>query len=552
MTNDRLIKLTSTFLFAGVFATGPALGQIGDTEHGHPHDHGAVAAEQEIGTVDFQVPCDEGVREPFDRSLALMHHMMYEQARSGFEAVVDADPGCAMAHWGIATTLFQPLWPERPDQATLKRGWEHSRKAMDLEPASERERLLIEATAGFFREPEAAGYWDRIGRWAEGMRVAYQAYPDDLDIAALYGLSRIAVAPNAPDRDPLYDEAEEVLRAVWKEEQTHPGAIHYAIHATDVDGRAENALDMVEVYGTIAPEVPHALHMPSHIYVRLGEWPEVIDWNRRSADAALREPVNGAVSLHYIHAIDYMVYAYLQQGEDDKARAALDEAMARDKHQPSFASAFHAAAMPARLAVEQRKWEDAMALEPGEPEYLPWDETFWPEALTWYARGLGGVHGDDLDTAREAERRMIALRDQAEAEGEDAFARYIEVDRKILSGWIARRDGDGEEAVRLMRAAAALEGSLEKHPITPGALLPPNEALGDLFLDLGRPSEALEAYRESDEIWPGRFNTLLGAARAAEAAGDDSAAREHYQQLLEIAWASERTEIADARRFLAG
>ncbi|MCH4565575.1 hypothetical protein MKP05_21000 [Halomonas sp. EGI 63088] len=532
------------------FVAGLSFSYSALAEQEYPQGEEMVPKGDDIGTVDFRVSCDDAVKQRFDRALGLMHHMMYEQARTEFGALTETDPNCAMAHWGVATTLFQPLWPERPDQAALQRGWDEISKAIDLEPETERERLLVDATAGFFREPDTAAYWDRIDRWAKGMAAAYEANPDDLDTAALYGLSLVAVAARAEDRNPLLDEAEAVLRAVWEEEPTHPGAIHYSIHATDVEGRAENALDLVEVYADIAPEVTHARHMPSHIYVRLGKWSEVIDWNRRSVDAALRSPVNDSISLHYLHGSDYLVYGYLQKGNDTKAQEIFEEAMAHDNHQPSFAAAFHAAAIPARLAVEQRDWGRATALEPRTPDYLPWDQSLWAEGLTWYARGLGGVHSGELDIAREAEERLKALRDQAKAEGEDVFATYLEVDRRILSGWIAHADDDIGEAIELMQSAAELEGTTEKHPITPGALLPPYEALGDLLLTRDRPAEALEAYRASDEIWPGRYNTLLGAARAAQAAEDDTAAREYYQQLLEIVGDSERDAIREAKAFV--
>ncbi|PXX97366.1 tetratricopeptide repeat protein [Halomonas sp. LBP4] len=536
-----------------IFVAGLSFSYSALAEQGYPQGEEVVVPKgDDIGTVDFRVSCDDAVKQRFDRALGLMHHMMYEQARAEFGAITETDPNCAMAHWGVATTLFQPLWPERPDQAALQRGWDEISKAIDLEPETERERLLVDATAGFFREPDTAAYWDRIDRWAKGMAAAYEANPDDLDTAALYGLSLVAVAARAEDRNPLLDEAEAVLRAVWEEESTHPGAIHYSIHATDVEGRAENALDLVEVYADIAPEVTHARHMPSHIYVRLGKWSEVIDWNRRSVDAALRSPVNDSISLHYLHGSDYLVYGYLQKGNDTKAQEIFEEAMAHDNHQPSFAAAFHAAAIPARLAVEQRDWGRATALKPRTPDYLPWDQSLWAEGLTWYARGLGGVHSGELDIAHEAEERLKALRDQAKAEGEDVFATYLEVDRRILSGWIAHADDDIGEAIELMQSAAELEGTTEKHPITPGALLPPYEALGDLLLTRDRPAEALEAYRASDEIWPGRYNTLLGAARAAQAAEDDTAAREYYRQLLEIAGDSERDAIREARAFVEG
>jgi tetratricopeptide (TPR) repeat protein len=536
-------------LFTALLIAAPAA----YAEHAHMHDEHAVHADQDIGTVEFDVSCDAAVQADFDRALGLMHHMMYVQARAAFLAITEAEPECAMAHWGVATTLFQPLWGTRPSADELAQGWRHIRKADELAPEAGRERLLVDATREFFRDPDSAPFWTRMERWADGMKRAYQAEPDDKDTAAIYALSLLTLAQrDAEQRGALHDEAESILRAIWEREPRHPGAIHYSIHATDVDGRAENALDMVEAYGQIAPEVPHALHMPSHIYVRLGEWDEVIDWNLRSADAALRDPVNGAVSHHYIHAIDYLLYAYLQKGEDDKALAAFEEAMGKDRHQASFVSAFHLAALPARKAVERRDWETAAALEPRSPAYAPWDASRWPEGMSWFARGLGGVHTGRLEIAREAEGRLAALRDKARAEDDEHFATYLEVDRKILAGWMANAEGQAEEAVRLMRAAAKLERTVEKHPVTPGALLPPNEALGDLLLELGRPDEAVEAYLASNRLWPGRFNTLLGAARSARAAGDEAEALEWYAQLRGMAADSGRPELTEAKRMLEG
>jgi tetratricopeptide (TPR) repeat protein len=515
-------------------------------------DHGAVAGDEPLGAVDFRVSCAEATQPAFDRALGFMHHMMYEQARSAFEGIAETDPECAMAYWGIATTRFQPLWPTRPSTDELEQGWSEIQQAKELEPATERERNLVAATEAFFRDPETAGWWTRIERWADGMEAAYNASPDDHDTAALYGLSLLALSPVTEDRGPLHDEAETVLRAVYDQAPTHPGAIHYMIHATDVDGRADRALDMVESYGDIAPQVPHALHMPTHIYVRLGEWPGVIDWNRRSADAALERPVGDAVSHHYPHATDYILYAYLQRGEDDRALEVLEETVAKDNFQRSFISAFHLAAMPARYAVERRQWEEAAAIEPRSPDYLPWDDALWAEGMSWLARGLGALHTGDLEGAQEAEERLSALRDDAKAAGEDAFAAYIEIDRLILAGWIARTEDRPDEAVELIREAARLEGTVEKHPVTPGALMPPYEALGDLLLDLDRPAEALEAYRASDDVWPGRFNTLLGAARAAAAAGDEEAARDWYAELLEVAEGSDRAAVSEAQEHLEG
>ncbi len=503
-------------------------------QHEHMHDDHPIPDETEIGMIDFGVACNEDVRADFNHALGMLHHMMYVSARENFKKVAEADPDCAMAYWGIATTLFQPLWGTRPGNDDLQYGWKKIQKADDL-AETERENALIASTKAFFREPESADFRTRIDRWSDGVKTAYQAFSEDHDIAALYGLTLLTKAQFIDDRDPLYDEAEDVLRSIFEEVPEHPGAIHYSIHATDVDGRAENALDMVEAYAAIAPNTPHALHMPSHIYVRLGDWPEVIIWNRLSADAALDFPVNGAESHHYIHAIDYKVYAYLQRGEDEKAEAVFEEALNKERHQQTFVSAYHFAATPARLAVEQHDWDRARSLEPRTPGYLPWDESPWAEALTWYARGLGAVHTGNLDEAKSAKQRMSELRDIAEERGDDNMVAYIDADRHVLAGRIAFEEGDKTKAVELTQKATELEGSVEKHPVTPGALQPTYEALGNLYMDLDRPDEALAAYEASDKLWPGRLNTLMGASIAARMNGDERVARYYFAQLLNSA-----------------
>lgn len=508
------------------------------------------AQSQEYGYVDFDISCDEEVQADFNRALAMLHNMMYVTARGDFEEITQTDPECAMGYWGMATTLFQPLWGTRPGEEDLQQGWKTINKARELVD-SERERMLVESTAAFFREPGTADFWTRIQRWADAVESAYEANPDDVDIAALYGLTRLAIAQRADSRDPLHNEAEKILRDIYEQYPSHPGAIHYTIHATDVDGRAENALDIVEAYGKIAPAVPHALHMPTHIYVRLGNWTEVINWNLKSAEAALNHPVNGAISHHFLHAIDYLVYAYLQQGEDKKAESVAKKAIGKEAHQASFVASFHVAAIPSRLAVERQNWQQAAELEPRTPEYLPWDASPWAEGLTWFAKGLGAVNTGDMEAARKAELKLRDLRDGAKAEGADDMAAYIEIDRRILAGGIAHANGDDAKAVELTRSAVELEDNIEKHPVTPGALLPPNEALGNLLMELDQPGEALKAYKASDNIWPERYNTLLGAARAAREAGKIKAAQKYYERLLANTGDSNRNGLKEAKGFIA-
>jgi tetratricopeptide (TPR) repeat protein len=512
-----------------------------------------------LGAVHFQVSCAPEVQADFDRAVGLLHHMMYAESRTAFEEIAARDSKCAMAQWGIAMTYFQPLWPARPGPEAIRSGSEAARTAKELGAATERERDFIAAVEAFYSDPGGAGYWARIQRWEEAMGNAHRARPDDVETAAFFALAHLARGLVAEDRMAYQARAAEILLGIYEREPTHPGAIHYTIHANDVDGRAGESLDVVRSYGGIAPSVPHALHMPTHIFVRLGDWPEVIEWNVKSSAAALRFS-EGAISMcaHYPHSQAYLLYAYLQRGEDKAAAAVLEETQKRmrgeKRLQQEFVCAFHLAAMPARHAVERRAWAEASSLPPRSPAHLAWDEYPWPEAITWFARGLGAARAGDLSAARLAEARMGELRDRAEGMGEQNWARYIEIDRRVLAGWLAHGEGDTEDALALMRSAAELERTVQKDPVTPAALVPPYEALGDLLLELRRPAEALEAYESSLRIWPRRFNTLLGAARAARDAGNPERAHVHYEELMDVAGGSATTRdgVREARRSLAG
>ena len=542
-----IVTLLLTGLLTGVLALPFS------TARAQPSDQ-PNNGQEALGTVDFGVSCAAEVSDDFDRAMALLHHMQYDEARAALGQIADAHPDCAMAHWGIAMTRFQPLWPTRPDTEALRQGWEEIQTARSLGVSTEREAALLRAAEAFFREPEASQWWTRIERWSDAMSTAYEAHPDDTETAALYALSQLAAGQVASDRMAHHAHAAEILRDIHEREPTHPGAMHYTIHANDVDARAGESLDIVRKYSEIAPSVPHALHMPSHIYVRLGHWSDVIDWNIRSAEAALNLPSGDVISHHYLHALDYLVYAHLQRGEDEKAEAVLAKAVSHDReHMGSFMSAFHLASMSARYAVERRKWDAARELTAGEPDYIPWDRYYWAQAINWFARGLGAVHTSDPDGAAMAEGQMADLRDAARSADETAFAEYIEVDRLVLAAWRAHADGEDDRALDLARQAAELEATTEKHPVTPGALYPAREAQGDLLLELGRPEQALAAYEGALAVWPNRFNSLAGAARAADGAGMEDTANKYYRALLELAAdadSSDRPELAEARRYV--
>ena len=545
MMKTQIYSYTLSILFLLLFISIQPL----TAQQNHQHDDVQVSKNSEIGDVHFNVSCEENVQEDFNYALGMLHHMMYASSRELFNEILENDPGCEMAHWGIATTLFQPLWGTRPSDEDLQLGWDHIKQAATGN-VTENERLLIRATEQFYRDPESAEFQTRINRWTNELETAFETSPGNQDIAAFYGLSLLTRAQFTDSPTPLLDQAETVLLEVFNENSSHPGAIHYTIHATDADGRANNALDVVEAYGEIAPQVPHALHMPSHIYVRLGDWPSVIRWNQRSAEAALQHPVDDAESHHYMHAIDYLVYAYLQRGEDEKAEEAYREALSKDRFQASFISAFHFAATPARLAVEQRDWQRAAGLKIRSPEYLPWDISPWAEALTWYARGLGAVHTGDLNSAKEAESKMKKLQETASERGDGNMASYIKADRLVLSGRIAFAEGEPDKALSLTRKATEIEQSVEKHPVTPGALLPAYEALGDLLMDLNRPDDALLAYQKSNNLWPGRLNTLMGAALAAKISGDQNLHRRFVEALIKHGATNLDPQQSNLRQFV--
>lgn len=517
---------------------------------GQEHSPGAKA----LGSVDFPISCSEDAQAEFNRGVALLHHMTYPRAAQAFERVAQIDPGCAMAHWGIAMTLFQPLWPTRPGPAELRRGWEAVQKAQALDPPTERERRFVAAAGAFFREPGSADYWERIRRWEAAMTELYDAFPKDDEVAALYALAHLAVAPASGVTRANADRSAEILLALYARKPDHPGAMHYLTHANDMPGRERESLEIIHKYGSLTLRNPHALHMPTHIYTRLGDWEAVVRGNLRAAEVALEHPAGDRgqyVWDEYPHMIEYLIYAYLQMGADDEAAAQLERLRDPSRLQPTFKTAFHLASTKARHALERRAWGEARSLVPREPETLDWDLFPWPEAVTWFARGLGAAREGDIEATQAAVDRLGELETASDDAGEQLFARNVRILRLTVSAWLAHARHDDEASVNLMREAAELEAATPKHAVTPAPTLPAHELLGDLQLELGRPAEALVAYQRSLELYPRRFNSLLGAARAARAAGDGSTARAFYQSLLEVAAeGTRRSALREARAFV--
>jgi tetratricopeptide (TPR) repeat protein len=518
---------------------------------GEPH------AGHSLGTVHFPVSCSEQAQVEFDRAVALLHHMTYPQARETFRQVAAMDPTCAMAPWGIAMTLFQPLWPTRPGPEALQRGWEAVQTARALHPPTERERLFVAAAEAFFLEPTLPDYWLRIRRWERAMEKVYAAFPNDDEAAAFYALAHLATAPSddlARAREHS-DRAAEILLRVYRHNPDHPGAMHYLIHANDVPGRERDELEITRKYETLAPDNPHALHMPTHIYTRLGDWDGVIRGNLRAAEAALKHPAGDHGELvwdEFPHAIEYLIYAYLQKGADEEAAAQLKRLLATRRLEPSFKTAFHMASTQARYALERRAWEEAARIVAREPAVVDWSRFAWPEAIAWFARGLGAAHLGRLDQAKAAEERLEELETASRKTGEELFTRNIRMLHLELSAWLAHVAGQENASVAMMREAVELETSTPKPAVTPGPTLPALELLGDLLMEQKQPADALAAYRRAIELYPRRFNSLLGAARAARALGDDPLARTFYDGLLKVAdGETERPAVQEARGYLA-
>lgn len=514
-----------------------------------------------LGTIHFEVSGDDDARSHVVRGVKLLHHMMYVEADREFAAATAADPNCALAHWGRAMAIVHPHWTDEPTAAELKQGLEHVRTGLARSPRTARERAYLQAMETFFRDAEqrthAARLKDLDAAWA---RVA-EEHPEDLDAAAFSALFHLAPARFLPkDKSHRIQlEAGATIQKVLAKIPDHPGAQHYKIHAYDFPLLAGRALEICDSYGTIAPDVPHALHMPTHIFTRRGQWEKSIEFNLRSAEAARKMGESaGVTNMHYPHALDYLVYAYLQRGQYRQAEAIQRQVLAMPG--PYHASnrgaiAFAFAAIPARFALERHDWAGAGQLQPRRPASFPWNDQFLHcDSIVLFARALGAARSGNLDTARQAiaeherlGRRIIA--------GQPASYWASQAETQLLAarGWLALKEGNTDNAVALLRRAADLEATADKEAVTPGEVLPARELLGDLLMEIRRHREALAAYQAVLEVSPNRLNGLYGAALAAEASGDTPKAVEYYQQLLTVAAAgdAESERLQRAKSFLA-
>jgi len=523
-----------------------------------------------VGKVTFPITCAPDVQSDFARGVALLHSFFYEEARRVFTSVADRDPKCAMAQWGIAMTWWHPIWtPPTPDE--MRAGKAAIEKAMSLEAGTDRERGFITALNTYYNTPDSSsaaavgqschgpvGPRDRVIAYEKAMRQLRDKHPDDFEVQTFYAFAVLSTGYATPNDTTLSKqlEAAGILEKLWKQNANHPGVVHYLIHAYDYPQFAQRGLTAAQLYDDIAPWVPHALHMPSHIFTRLGMWDESIAANQASAEAsrayaAMRH--RDASEAEELHALDYMAYSYLQEAQDAEAKKIVDIAAKVKKTNPEleFSAAYALAAIPTRYAFERNDWGAAANLPI--PNVPHWSSFPFMEALIEYGHALGRAHTGDLDGARKAIARMQQLRDATKHPKFDYFKSHLDLQMQAASAWLAVAEGKKKEAIEMLRRAADSEDILGKHPVSPGAFVPIREQLGSLLLETGQPAEAQREFEAALKIYPGRYRGLYGAAQAAEQAGDNKDANRYYTKLAAQTSKAggSRNELHHVREFLS-
>jgi tetratricopeptide (TPR) repeat protein len=497
---------------------------------------------EQVGTVTFPVDCNAEAQTRMSRGVAMLHSYWFPQARRTFESVLEADPGCGIAHWGIALTHFgNPMAGGAAAEAQAA-GWESAQKAVSVGARNDHDRAYVDAAVALFQDHATVNNRARMVKYTEGLKRIVDRFPDDAEATIFYAMFRVATAPPTDLTFAQQKEAAQVLTRLYREKPNHPGLAHYIIHAFDSPPLANLALDAARQYASIAPAAPHALHMPSHIFTRMGFWDESVATNRRSADA---EPTPGGKT----HPMDYMVYAYLQRGRDEAALAVLKEAGANTAGEYTAIGAlgsYNSLAMPARYALERDDWKSAASL--AIPAQSPPAEAI---AVAHFAKGLGAARSGDAAGAKEQMAVLEKLAADLTARKDPYWPIVVDAQRLAISAWVAHAEGRHGDAVRLAREAADKEETVEKHPVTPGPLIPARELLGDILMVHKQPVEALAAYEATLKREPNRLRTLLGAARAAKAANNNDAAAKHYRSVIELLDPrTTRPALAEAKTFV--
>jgi hypothetical protein len=537
-----LVLFIAAFLVASpIFAQAPA-----------PHDHATAGTDQVGGdNVSFLTSCAPALRQDFNRGVALLHSFWFAQAIATFEGVAAKDPSCAIAHWGVALSRWGNPFAGLRSPQQIELGRAAIQKAQSTGSPSPRERAYIAAAAELFTSGDAATQRARTVAYEQAMERIVRDFPGDMEARIFYALAANQTAV-ASDKKYLQQlKATAILEPLFKEHPKHPGLAHYIIHAYDHPPLAERALDAARTYASLAPAVPHALHMPSHTFTRVGMWKESIETNRRSAEAALKENANSEA----LHAMDYQAYAYLQLAQDSQANRVAGEARAAAARldpnatgaaAPGVAGVYASAAIPARYALERGAWAEAAALSARSSAFPHTD------AIIHFARALGAARSGNPKAAAADIERLAALRDALKTMQDAYWAEQVDIQRQVAIAWMTFAEGDKARGIELLRAAAAAEDATDKSAVSPGPLAPARELLGYMLLEAERPVDALVEFEATIKKEPNRFRGLYGGARAAEAAGQRARAIALYKQLLQVASDADtnRPELQHARNVI--
>jgi len=494
----------------------------------------------------FSTSCKSAATKAISRGVVDLHNMMFATSRIAFIEAKKIDNECAMAVWGIAMSYIHPVWIGRSTEEQRAAMQDNINQAVEKGIPTERERAYLETVRAFFKGDVTRSKKERLIDYMTAFRKIYQDYPDDLDGQSFYALALLSTADRKDKSYAIQMAAGAIAEKILKSNPNHNGALHNIIHSYDLPGLAPRALSAAQTYGKVAPQKAHPLHMGVHIFTRLGLWKESDDWSRRAAAAALKDSVaRGEQDMNFPHSLDYLGYAKLQSGSDNDARALITEIYDVDlpySMQLRGAMAYAYATLPARVALETRNWAEAAALKPRQPAKFPWEGMRFQQfvAATHFARAIGLAHEGNLEAARSEINTLKEIQ-QRVAKNNVYWAGQVEIQAVSSEAWVELRDGNQSEALKLMYQAAALEDATEKHAVTPGSVLPARELLGDMLLETGDNSGALEAYEATLVKIPARLNSLYGALLAHERLGNMAKAEAYYGKIMAL------TSEADAK-----
>ncbi|MGB8595777.1 MAG: hypothetical protein WCD48_09750 [Candidatus Sulfotelmatobacter sp.] len=540
----RVLWLSFPALF--FLATFASTALADDEQTQHHHEDLTTA---QLGTVTFPVSCAPDVQKPFERGVALLHSFWYEEAEKEFQQIAIDDPHCVMAHWGVAMSLWHQLW-NNPDAKVIQRGLDEVHEAKTTDgPTTAREKAYIAAIATFYNNSKKLNHEARAKAYSDAMKKVYESYPDDHEAAAFYALSLLASEPHDDETFANRMQAAAVLENLFAIEPDHPGVAHYLIHAYDKPQLAQLGLPAARRYAQIAPAAPHALHMPAHIFARVGLWQDDINSNLASIAATRKTAaMHMGGEGHQFHAMDFLVYAYLQSGREADAQKVIDEVKAMPKMKSMYGDDFDPQTnaltkFPAIYDLELRHWSDAAVLQVV-PGSLRGDQS-----ITYWARAIGAARSGNLAQAHKDLEQIEAIRKEFVAEKKTEYAEAVGEDYQEAAAWVAHAEGKDEEAITGLRVLADKTDKLGDEPEG----IPAREQLADMLLEAKRPQQALAEYQTDLRLNPNRFNGLYGAARAAEAAGKQADATEYYALLLKICDGSNSTrpELSRARELVA-